>query len=71
MGVRGSARSGPLVYAGDQQGRLWKFDLSASDPLGWKVAYGPAAAPKPEAQSIFILPSLAPLAWQVPPLPSG
>ena len=24
-----------IIYAGDQQGRLWKFDLSASDPLGW------------------------------------
>jgi type IV pilus assembly protein PilY1 len=36
-----------VVYAGDQQGRLWKFDLSSTDPTQWKVAYGTAAAPAP------------------------
>lgn len=25
------------VYAGDIQGNLWKFDLTGSDPEGWKV----------------------------------
>lgn len=54
-----------IVYAGDQQGRLWKFDLSASDPLGWKVAYGPAAAPKPlfsaaSGQAITARPDVTP-----------
>lgn len=28
------------AYAGDQQGNLWKFDLSADDPHLWGVAYG-------------------------------
>lgn len=36
-----------LVYGTDQQGNLWKFDLSATDPTSWKVAYGTAAAPAP------------------------
>ena len=27
------------VYAGDNLGRLWKFDLSASDPNHWKVSF--------------------------------
>lgn len=30
------------VYAGDLRGNLWKFDLSASNPADWKVAYGTA-----------------------------
>lgn len=54
-----------IIYAGDQQGRLWKFDLSASDPLGWKVAYGSAAAPKPlfsaaSGQAITARPDVTP-----------
>lgn len=28
------------AYAGDLQGNLWKFDLSADDPNHWGVAYG-------------------------------
>ncbi|MBI5062619.1 MAG: hypothetical protein HZB87_03890, partial [Desulfatitalea sp.] len=28
------------AYAGDLKGNLWKFDLTASDPAGWGVAYG-------------------------------
>ncbi len=27
------------VYAGDLKGNMWKFDLSATSPLSWKVAY--------------------------------
>ncbi|MFN3595148.1 MAG: pilus assembly protein [Thiobacillaceae bacterium] len=27
------------VYAGDNLGRLWKFDLSSSNPTEWRVAY--------------------------------
>ena len=54
-----------IVYAGDQQGRLWKFDLSASDPLGWKVAYGSAAVPQPlfsaaSGQAITARPDVTP-----------
>jgi type IV pilus assembly protein PilY1 len=36
-----------LVYAGDLQGNLWKFDLGATGAAGWKVAYGTPAAPLP------------------------
>ena len=36
-----------LAYAGDLYGNLWKFDLSATTPAGWRVAYGTAAAPAP------------------------
>jgi type IV pilus assembly protein PilY1 len=36
-----------LVYAGDLYGNVWKFDLSATTPAGWKVAYGTAGAPLP------------------------
>jgi type IV pilus assembly protein PilY1 len=28
-----------LAYAGDLQGNLWKFDLSAASPTDWKVAF--------------------------------
>ena len=28
------------AYAGDLQGNLWKFDLTANDPEQWGVAYG-------------------------------
>ncbi|MEW6076336.1 MAG: PilC/PilY family type IV pilus protein [Thermodesulfobacteriota bacterium] len=36
-----------FIYAGDMQGNLWKFDLTAPTSLGWKVAYGTAEAPQP------------------------
>ncbi|NKN33652.1 pilus assembly protein [Marichromatium bheemlicum] len=45
------------AYAGDQQGNLWKFDLSASNAKGWAVAFkqgkplfratGPSGTPQP------------------------
>ena len=35
------------AYAGDLYGNLWKFDLTAASPAGWKVALGTAAAPLP------------------------
>lgn len=35
------------AYAGDLRGRLWKFDLSSTTALGWKVAYGTASNPLP------------------------
>ncbi len=34
------------VYAGDLAGNLWKFDVSATSPAAWKVAYGTTAVPK-------------------------
>lgn len=36
-----------LVYGTDQQGNVWKFDLSATDPASWKVAYGTTTTPAP------------------------
>ncbi|GAB7528834.1 PilC/PilY family type IV pilus protein [Pseudomonas sp. 3A(2025)] len=27
------------AYAGDLKGRMWKFDLSATDPANWRVAF--------------------------------
>ena len=36
-----------LVYGTDQQGNVWKFDLSSTDPTGWKVAYGSTTVPAP------------------------
>lgn len=51
LGVVGvsSANNGvvDIAYAGDLQGRLWKFDLSSTDPAQWKVAYGTTASPQP------------------------
>ena len=29
-----------VVYGGDLQGNLWKFDLSDTDPTSWAIAYG-------------------------------
>lgn len=29
-----------LVYAGDLQGNVWKFDFTASDPNDWQIAFG-------------------------------
>lgn len=29
-----------VVYAGDMQGNMWKFDISASNASGWKVGLG-------------------------------
>ncbi len=29
-----------VVYAGDNQGNLWKFDLTSYNPSDWKVAFG-------------------------------
>lgn len=35
------------VYAGDYRGNLWKFDVSASNPSNWKVAYTSGGSPAP------------------------
>lgn len=35
------------VFAGDLQGNLWKFDLTAANASAWKVAYGTPASPQP------------------------
>ena len=36
-----------IVYAGDLNGNLWKFDLSSASASSWGVAYGTAASPQP------------------------
>jgi type IV pilus assembly protein PilY1 len=36
-----------LIYAGDLQGNMWKFDVTASNPNSWDVAYKTGATPKP------------------------
>lgn len=36
-----------FVYAGDLNGHLWKFDLSADDYNLWKVSYQDIGTPKP------------------------
>lgn len=28
------------IYAGDLQGNVWKFDVRAPDPAGWRIAFG-------------------------------
>ena len=36
-----------VVYAGDLQGNMWKFDMSSTDKTKWKVAYGTSSVPLP------------------------
>ncbi|MBT9541198.1 PilC/PilY family type IV pilus protein [Thiobacillus sp.] len=35
------------IYAGDLQGNVWKFDVSASFAASWRIAQGSVAAPQP------------------------
>lgn len=35
------------VYAGDLQGNLWKFDLTANNPSTWKSAFMSGSTPQP------------------------
>ncbi len=36
-----------FVYAGDLKGNLWKFDLTATDPAQWDVAFLKTSEPQP------------------------
>jgi len=36
-----------IVYAGDLEGNMWKFDLSDSDPSNWGSAFKTGNTPKP------------------------
>lgn len=36
-----------VIYAGDMQGNLWKFDVSGSNAANWKVAFASGSAPAP------------------------
>lgn len=40
-----------FIYAGDLQGKLWKFDLSSQNADQWKVAYSRDSAPQPLFQA--------------------
>jgi type IV pilus assembly protein PilY1 len=40
-------RSTDIIYAGDLQGYLWKFDISDSNPDNWTMGFGITAAPEP------------------------
>jgi type IV pilus assembly protein PilY1 len=44
-------RIADVVYAGDLQGNLWKFDLTADNPNQWRVAFGSASNPAPLFQA--------------------
>jgi hypothetical protein len=46
------------AYAGDIDGNLWKFDLSATNVGGWKVAYGRPLHPTVGGQSIVQAPQI-------------
>lgn len=37
---RNSDEAVDFIYAGDERGNLWRFDVNNSDPAQWKVAYG-------------------------------
>lgn len=49
------------VYSGDLQGNMWKFDLTANDPVNWAVAYGTAATPLPLYIARDAIPSTQPI----------
>lgn len=36
-----------IIYAGDLQGNMWKFNVSSSNPNDWDVAYKTGTTPKP------------------------
>ncbi|MEE9354253.1 MAG: PilC/PilY family type IV pilus protein [Methylococcaceae bacterium] len=40
-------RIADVIYAGDLQGHLWKFDVNNSDPTQWKIAFGTSTTPEP------------------------
>ena len=55
-----------IVYAGDLQGNLWKFDISSTDSTQWKVAYGgkpmftavgPTGQPQPITSAPVVMPN--------------
>jgi type IV pilus assembly protein PilY1 len=54
-----------VVYAGDLEGNLWKFDISSPDPSQWHVAYSgkpvfTAVGPLGKAQAITTAPATVP-----------
>lgn len=40
-------RIADVIYAGDLQGHLWKFDISDANDSNWKIAFGNSATPEP------------------------
>lgn len=43
-----------VAYAGDLKGNLWKFDLSSSDPVNWRVAFNSGGVNKPLYTANFV-----------------
>lgn len=35
------------IYAGDMQGNVWKFDVTATSAVNWKITHGTPATPEP------------------------
>ncbi len=44
-------KTADVVYAGDLQGNMWKFDISSASPAAWAVSYKLFAAPQPITQT--------------------
>ncbi len=40
-------RIADVIYAGDLQGNLWKFDISSEDTSQWDIAFGDSTTPEP------------------------
>jgi type IV pilus assembly protein PilY1 len=58
-----------IVYAGDLQGQLWKFDLSSPNPAQWKAVYGDTPLYRARAESGAIQPITTAPVWV--PHPNG
>ncbi len=42
-----------VIYAGDLQGNLWKFDVSASNPNSWKIPFTSTGGGSPSPAPLF------------------
>ena len=40
-------RIADVIYAGDLQGNLWKFDISDTNSTNWDIAFGDSTTPEP------------------------
>ncbi len=65
----GIAATAELVYAGDLDGNLWRFDISDPDPANWKVALG--GKPLFQARDQFGTPQAITIAPRVLSHPDG
>jgi type IV pilus assembly protein PilY1 len=49
------------IYAGDMQGKVWKFDVSSSNPSSWDVAYKTGTTPTPLFTTVDSQPITTPI----------